>query len=377
MYWQALRGRLLNRPTSYAGVTTMGVTVETGGKLAAQSDRRVNIVATRLYEYGNDRSLSGALYHVGNSLGLNMDTDTINQLENTYWTPGNEFFDFAATDSISALEMLQKITNAGKSYFLLSDGLASVGREGIKPWIGIISPQEMTTDLQTAFIAPSQDDYGGVDVTYVNGTTWAEEVVQCRTAGNPSPEKVESYNLDGVLSRDRAYQIGMRRLMKYRYQRLSFSLTTEMDAMCYNVGDRLVLTDDIPGDKTISCLIESVVTVGLVTTLTVSELLDWTFENPRVLIRYQDGTASGLITATQAGDYQLAVPYIPAFDSMVINDPVIEPPRLIFCASTRAGYDAIVSEIAPQHDGTCQVTANEYRSNFYIYDDAVYPGLPS
>ncbi|HDT5930149.1 TPA: kinase, partial [Klebsiella pneumoniae subsp. pneumoniae] len=47
MYWQALRGRLLARPSSYAGVTLMGVTVETGGKLAAQSDKRVNVVATR------------------------------------------------------------------------------------------------------------------------------------------------------------------------------------------------------------------------------------------------------------------------------------------------------------------------------------------
>ncbi|KGT87247.1 kinase, partial [Erwinia typographi] len=33
MYWQALRGRLKTRPSSYAGVTLMGVTVETGGKL--------------------------------------------------------------------------------------------------------------------------------------------------------------------------------------------------------------------------------------------------------------------------------------------------------------------------------------------------------
>ncbi|WP_443859131.1 TipJ family phage tail tip protein, partial [Klebsiella aerogenes] len=39
MYWQALRGRLLTRPASYAGVSLMAVTVESGGKLAAQSDR--------------------------------------------------------------------------------------------------------------------------------------------------------------------------------------------------------------------------------------------------------------------------------------------------------------------------------------------------
>ncbi|PIN63753.1 hypothetical protein CKQ90_31460 [Klebsiella pneumoniae] len=61
---------MLARPTSYAGVTLMGVTVETGGKLAAQSDRRVNVVATRIYDSGVARSISGALYHVGRSWSL-------------------------------------------------------------------------------------------------------------------------------------------------------------------------------------------------------------------------------------------------------------------------------------------------------------------
>ncbi|VTP70242.1 Uncharacterised protein [Leclercia adecarboxylata] len=36
----------------------------------------------------------------------------------------------------------------------------------------MITPQETTEELQTAFKAPSQDDYDGVDVTYINGTTW-------------------------------------------------------------------------------------------------------------------------------------------------------------------------------------------------------------
>lgn len=87
MYWQALRGRLLTRPASYAGVSLMAVTVESGGKLAAQSDRRVNVVATRIYDTGAPRKISSALYHVGNSLGLAMDTEAINTLEETYWTP--------------------------------------------------------------------------------------------------------------------------------------------------------------------------------------------------------------------------------------------------------------------------------------------------
>ena len=374
MYWQSLRGRLLSRPSSYSGVTTMAVSVETGGKLAAQSDCRVNVVGTRIYDSGISRSISGALYHIGNELGLAMDHEVIDMLESSYWTPDSEFFDYATTDSVSALEMLQKVTNAGKSYFLLSDGMASVGREGVKTWTGIISPQEMTEALQTAFVAPSADDYDGVDVTYVNGTTWAEEMVQCRISGNPTPVKVEDYTLDGVLDQDRAYQIGMRRLMKYRQQRLTHTTTTEMDALCYNVGDRIVFTDDIPGSKTISSLIEDMSNAGGETIFTVSEPLDWTFNNPRVLIRYQDGSASGLLPVTKVSDYELSVSEQDEFINILLNDKSIEPPRLIFCESSRVGYSALISEISPQSDGTCQVTAKEYRDSFYQYDDASYPG---
>ncbi|ENT2841415.1 TPA: kinase [Klebsiella oxytoca] len=375
MYWQSLRGRLLNRPASYAGVSLMGATVETGGKLAAQSDRRVNVVATRIYDTGAPRKISSALFHVGNSLGLVMDTEAINTLEATYWTPKNEFFDFATSDSISALEMLQKIANAGKSYFLLNtQGLASVGREGIKPWTGAITPHEMVEELQTDFSAPNDDDYDGVDVTYINGTTWAEETVQCRTPDNPTPVKIEAFTLDGVQDKNHAYQIGMRRLMKYRLQRLVHKTTTEMDALCYNVGDRIVLTDDIPGSNTISCLIESMTTVDGMTTFNVSEPLDWSFANPRVYIRYQDSTASGLLEASPGGEYHVSVPYQPEFEGILVDDPIIEPPRLIFCSSEKDVYHAIVAEVAPQEDGTCEITARQYRDEFYAYDDATYPG---
>lgn len=374
MFWHALRGRLLARPSSYAGVTLMAATVETGGVLAAQSDRRVSVVGTRIYETGAARSISGALYHVGDSLGLAIDTEAIDVLESTYWAPGSEYFDYATGDSISALEMLQKITNAGKSYFLLSDGLASVGREGVKNWAGIISPHEMTEELQTTFSAPSADDYDGVDVTYINGTTWAEETVQCRTPDNPTPRKVEKYTLDGVLDPNRAYRIGMRRLMKYLHQRLGHTTSTELDALVYQFGDRILLTDDIPGNKTVSSLVVDMSTDGGQTTFSVTEPLDWSFDNPRAIVRYQDGSASGLLVVTRVGDYELSVPWQASFDDIVLEDPYIEPPRLIFCNSTRSYYDAIFDEIGSPSDGTCSITARQYSEIFYQYDDAIYPG---
>ena len=379
MYWKALRSRLSVRPTSYPDVTTIGITFVCGSKVSAQSDRRINVVATRNYDVGTNRTISGAYYHLARSLGFSdaqIDRAAIDALEQNYWTPRGEYFDYgAASDSTSALDIFKLITQAGMGYFLLSDGLCSAGREGVKNWAGVISPQESTEHLQTSFKAPSQDDYDAVDVTYINGVTWAEETVQCRV-GSDTPVKVEDFQLDGVLDQDRAYRIGMRRLMKYRFQRLTHTTTTEMDALCYNFMDRIVLTDDIPGSETISCLILGMDHDDSKVTLKVSEPLNWSFNNPRVVIRFQDGSASPLLTPTRVDDYTLTIP--PGSDvhpeDWKFDDPSVEPPRLIFCSSERVGYDGLLTDISPESDGTTGVTALQYRPEFYQYDDAIYPG---
>ncbi|MBU9997249.1 kinase [Klebsiella michiganensis] len=381
MYWQALRGRLPARPVSYSGVTTWAITVETGGKLAAQSDRRVSVVATREYDGGGNRTISGAFLHVAGSLGFNanqIDTSAINALETAWWTPRGEYFDYeASSDSASAKDIFDKITEAGMSYFLLSDGLLSAGREGIKSWTGIITPQDTVEEMQTSFRAPSDDDYDGVDVTYINPVTWAEEIVQCRTTDNPVPRKVESYSLGIVMTADRAYRIGMRRLMKYLHQRRTYECTTELLGWCYQFGDHIILSDDIPTGKTISCLIEGVTFDDEVITLTVTELLDWSYANPRCWIQFQGGRPSTrLLTPTRVDDFTLTIPYNDDLhpEDWTMDDPDVELPRLLFCDSEKGARHGIVQEIVPSDDCTCQVTAPEYKEIFYSYDDATYPG---
>lgn len=379
VYWQALRARLPKRPTSYADITTIALSVRTGNRLGAQSDRRINVTPTRQYDGDVSRSISGALYHVLKSLGYSdseIDANAINSLESSYWTPRGETFDFSTTDSISALDMLKTITNSGMSYFLLSDGLASVGREGIKPWTGMITPQESTAELTTSFKSPNEDDYDGVDVTYINELTWAEETVQCRLNGKPTPIKVENFQLDGVLNQDRAYRIGMRRLLGYQLQRLSHDTSTEMDALCYQYMDRIILSDDIPGSQTLSCLIENMSYDTNTITLYLNEAPDWSFPNPRVVIRDQEGNASSLLIPKRVDDFTITVPNTSALspEMWIMDDPAIEPPRLLFCSSTRVGYDALIGEISPGSDGTNDVMAIQYNPAKYQYDDSTYPG---
>ncbi len=113
-----------------------------------------------------------------------------------------------------------------------------------------------------------------------------------------------------------------------------------LDALCYNLGDRIVLTDDIPGNNTISCLVEAMTNgwwrdnvhrygaAGLVLSI-----------NPRALIRYQDGSASGLYGGEQGRTiFSLSVPHLSEFDDPMrvdLSSATIEPIRLVFC-----GYNA-------------------------------------
>jgi len=160
--------------------------------VSGRSMPRRAYTATRLYDDGTARSISGAMIHVMRSLGLpadQIDTDTLTHLENTYWTPRGEFFDYSAEKSgTSALDMLQMAAQAGMGYFLLIDSMCSAGREGIKAWRGGISPQRQLEPLTTAFTSPGPDDFDGVDVTYTDEVTWAPEIPvnrQVAVVGDP------------------------------------------------------------------------------------------------------------------------------------------------------------------------------------------------
>lgn len=374
--WQSMRSLLQSRPDRYDGVTTMGLSVRAGSRLASQADRRINVVATRLYDSGVSRSISGALNAVADSMGLSVNPSVLSSLESAYWTPQGDSFDFSVNESSSSLDVLNMICTAGKSYFLFSEGVASVGREGVKPWSGVVSPNEQVTPLVTAFKAVTRDDFDGVDVTYISSITWAEETVQCRMPGSSGASKIEAFTLNGVTNQNKAYQIGMRRLMKYQRQRINYSTSTNLEALCYSVGDRIILTDDIPDAyQTVSAWIESASTSSGVTTMTISEPIDWSkYPNPRIIVRYQDGTASAALTATRVTDYTLTTPYLSDFSSFDFSSPTVENPKAIFCDLSRAGYDGIVTEIAPNPDGTCDISALEYREDLYQYDNATYPG---
>lgn len=372
--WYALRGRLLERPSSYEGVTCIALTVRTGSRLSAQSDRQVSLTATRIYDGGTARAISSAFEHICQSLPdqeAAYDSEELADLEEEYWTPRGETFDYIFDKQVTVKDALQTVLGAGMATLALENSQVTAIREGVSEIKGAVTPHEQAGDLSTSFVSPSADDYSGVDVKYIHPVTFANEIVECRIPG-VEPLKVESFTLNGVQDETRAWRIGMRRLMKYQYQRLTHKTETELSALVYRLMDRVVMTDDIPGNQTVSSIIQEMenITSGVhagKTLITSSELLDWTFPSPRVLIKNQDGSVSALLVPEQVGDDQVLVPTY-GVDTDV--DWSIEPPRMVFCSSTKVGYSAMIESIEPDELGRCSVIAKQYSDIFYQYDDS-------
>lgn len=368
--WFAARGRLLERKTVYEGVTTLALTVRTGERLSAQSDRKINLVATRLYDNGNPRSISAAIRYVCESVGAvpeDIDLDQLEMLEQTYWTPRNETYDDSFDKSESLIKVIRRILTAGMSHPTVIDGQISAVREGVQPAQGAITPHDETSELKISFTAPNVDDFGGVDVKYIDPVTFEPETARCRLPG-VNAQRVEEYELTGVQSERRAWVIGMRRLMKHQTQRLAASCSTEMAALAYEYLTHVIFTADIPGDGTQSMVIERAELQGDRWVIEVSEKLDESFDSPRVFIRRQDGSLSTLLTPVITGRKSMTLP-LSAIDWSF--DPTIEPPRLIYCSSESVGYPMMINSIQPDSDGLCQVTGEEYSDNLYRWDDSM------
>lgn len=360
-------------PTSYPDVTIMTTSIRGGARMAAQSNRMISLVPTRIYDEGEPNSIKGAFLHVTGSLGIprsRVDVPQLEALEAAYWQPRGERYDFAHEKQMSARDVLQQICAAGMGHQTFSGSLISAVREGVQPIRGVITPLELTGELVSTFITPGPDDFNGVDVKYRDGTTFTEELVECRLPGLAAT-KVETITIDGINNRNRVWKVGMRKLRKHQAQRWHYAGDTEMEAQAYEYLDHVLLADDLPHTTTSALITDAVLDADEEWyLLAVNEPLDWEVTEPRAIIRRHDGTATVLFTPLRGPrDDQVFVPASVIDFALLTDDPWIEQARLLFGPSERVGYPAMMSMIKPGSDGSTSFEAEQYTPYYYADDD--------
>ncbi|WP_419204181.1 host specificity factor TipJ family phage tail protein [Bordetella trematum] len=375
--WYGLRTRL-NTRDEYPDWTTMSVRIRSGGRLGAQSENQVNVVATRvLPRLQSDgvwsppqptRDISAFVRHIAASIGYtdaNLDMDELRRLH-AIWAARGETFDHVY-DATTVKEALNLALGAGMSEFTVHDGLILPVRDGLRTQFEqSYSPHNMTGPLVRAFRAPRVDDFDGVEVEYTDGETWAQETVKCLLPGDQG-FKLDKIQLRGVTDRTRAWRVGMRRRRELRYRRWDYSFPTEMDALNSRYLSYVPLIGDDPGYGA-SAILKHIEPAGGQALLHVSEPVSWEPDAHHVVAyRRPDGTLAGPFSARPGDDEYVILADIPKpWPAVTLKQ---EPPHVYFGTVERWCFPALITGIRPSGMESAQVEAENYDPRVYASDD--------
>lgn len=378
--WYGLRSKLA-APSSYADVTVMSLRVRSGNRLSAQTENLISVEATRKLPYLDGpswepavptRDIAAWVGYVVQDVGYSLDDIDMEELSrlNDIWQSRGDFFDESVDATTTVKSVLGDALSAGFSELTIDRGLIRPVRDEPRTvYEHMYTPQNMLEPMLRTFRALTVDDYDGVDVEYMDETSWQIETVECRLPGDLG-RRVEKMKVNGVTNRDRAWRMGMRQRRAQKYRRYTYRFQTEMDSFNSRYLSFCAIGDDVPGYGQ-SAILESIAPMGGAQLLVSSEPFDWSAGGPHmVAIRKPDGILSGPYVATRVDDFRLTIPSI---DFVPDTSWQIEPPHLLFGTVNRWSYPVLISDISPSGNVGADVTATNYDVRVYADDDNEAP----
>ena len=365
--WYGLRS-LLAAPSSYAGVTTMALTLEGSDVIASRTENQISMIVTRKLGGVATRGIAPWVRYVAQSVGYgagDINEDALSELE-ALWTARGDHYDWGIIDQTTVKDALAGALRVGMAELTIDQGqIRPVRDQARSTFEHLYTPQNMTSPLRRSVSMYDPDEHDGVDVEYVDASTWETETVQCRLPGDAAV-RVEKITVDGVTDRTRAWRIGMRERRLIAYRRKSYSFSTEWDALNSRYLSYCALTDDVPGYGQ-SARLDGITAVTGGYELISSEQFAWTDGATHVVaLRREDGTLCGPFEATRVSDFTLRINGELDFDP--VTGGAVEPTHLVFGTSTRWSFPVLVTEISPGGD-TVEVTAVNYDPRVYLDDD--------
>ena len=383
--WYGLRSNL-TAPTQYEGVTLIALRIKGGNRIASQSESQVSCIATRILRTrrggawtGEEptRDIAAWIGYIAESVGYSVedgnsdiDLEELDRLQDI-WTARGDFYDRTIESSSTVKACMIEALQVGFAELTIDRGLIRPVRDESRgpEFDHFYNPQVMTKPLKCEAEHSTADDFDGVDVEYLDGSTWQIETVECRLPGDIGA-RTEKVKIEGVSSRARAWRIGMRRRRQQVYQRKRYSFSTELDALNSGYLDYALLGDTTPGYGQ-SAMLKAYAQLGLLHMLVSSERLDWSAGGEHwIALRRRDGSASGPYAATRIDDYRLT---IPSLDFVPVLDNAMDAPVLQFGPKAKFCYPALIKEVNPSGTVSCNVTAVNYDDRVYLDDDNFPP----
>lgn len=375
--WYGLKSRLQTR-TSYPCWTTMAAKLRVGGRLGAQSENQINVVATRMLPVLQSdgtwsapqptRDISAFARYITGSIGysdLNLDAVELQRLD-AVWKARGETLDHVY-DLTTAQGALKLAFRAGVSELTVSHGLIRAVRDDVRTQFEqSYSPLNMTKPLRESVSPRKPMDPDGVEVEYIDAETWTSMTVKCLLPGDQG-FKLEKLKLDGVTDRVRAWRIGMRRRREQAYRNREYSFGTEMDAFNSEYLSYVPLFDDEPGNAQMGLLTDIQPASGG-SLLRISEPLRWVAGEPHsVGYRTPEGKFIGPFVALPGPDDFSIIADIPQpWPEVSLKQ---ELPHIYFGLTADWIKPALITNIQARSTDATDVTAANYDVRVYADDN--------
>lgn len=382
--WFGLKS-LLPSPTSYSGITTLAITLTGSDTIAAQTENKINVIPQRKLQIVQDGAFTTVLYptndiapvvrYIAHSVGYDdtqIDIAELIRLD-AIWKARGDTFKYIYDSNVVVRDAINTTLNVGFSEMTVSQGKIKPVRDEPRDMLNahMYTPQNMTKTLKTSFSVVTPEESDGIRVTYVDADTWEEATVLCLLPTDTG-FKLDEITIDGVTTRDKAYQLGMRQRSIQFHRRKKYTFSTEMDALNSEYFSTAVLGDDIPSYAQ-SGIMWSIAAQGAGQALIQSsEMFTWTEGAAHVISwRKANGQIAGPFQCSKVSDFYLLAT-IGAEPLPTINGTQ-EPPHLLFGTSTEYGYPAIVTKVSPSGRFDIAVEAVNYTDAVYAYDSASAP----
>jgi hypothetical protein len=379
--WYGMRSRL-SGATVYPDSTTLVLSVRGGDRLSAQAEQLVWLKTTRMLPVRRGgvwlpreatRDIVPFCLYVLKSVGYvdsDLDLAEWDRLD-AFWRARGDTYDKIHNSSSTVLQVIEDALAAGFAELTVKNGLITLVRDEPQTFykaLYTVDAMALGGELDIRFDTVKPDDYDGVDVEYMDGIKWQVATVKCRFAGAPAAKRVLKIKAEGITSKVKAYQFGMRRLREERYHRKTFTWGTHMDALNSNFMDYVQVAGDVPGYSQ-STVMEAY--KASTRTVTATEPLNWSDYTPPYFmsIRTQDGKCFGPVRVTPVGEYgaQLETPL--DFTPILDNSESIMRPLILL----GVGYSVQIRDIKPNGTDAATVDARIYAPEVYLDDDSLPP----
>lgn len=381
--WYGCRARIPGGKASYPNSTVLVVEVRGGDQLAADSENKVWVRGTRVLPTRVNGAWGPAIptsdieaycLYVLKSAGYTdaqLDLAEWDRLGDI-WRARGDTFNWLFKDQQTVQQVVEKALACGFSEMTVKNGLLTPVRDEPQEVFQALYTYDTQTEdgsLDIRFDVPSGDDVDGIDIRYMDHELWQLATAKCRIPGAPAAKRVKVIEVEGISNKDKAYQYGMRELMKIKYQRKTCSWSTEMSAFNSNYLDFVQVAGECPGYAQ-STIMESYGGHALMT-VEVDQDITWDDFTPPYLasVRRIDGKCFGPVKVTKTGPRTFTLPKPLDFEPDFSGQGV-EPPYVLI----GQGYGVQITDIKPDGTDAADVEAKFYTPEIYTYDDAVYPG---